>query len=135
MTAKPPGADPPPLTKSAFARRMGVRETTVRGWVADGMPVRADGKVNEAAARRWVETYLDRARRAARTEGASGGTVSDLRARKLSAEADLLEMDRRKRVGELVERAAIERAAEARGVSRKIDRRAQGADQGRYPPG
>jgi hypothetical protein len=71
---------------------------------------------------------------------------------------------RRKRAGELVERAAIERAAEAvgyilkqmspqacwkrgltrrkggpivgkrGGVSRKIDRRAQGSDQGRYPP-
>ena len=60
--------------------------------------------------------------------------MSDLRARKLSAEAELLEMDRRKRAGELVERAAIERAAEARGVSRKIDRRAQGSDRGRYPP-
>ncbi len=41
--------------------------------------------------------------------------MSDLRARKLSAEAELLEMDRRKRAGELVERAAIERAAEAVG--------------------
>jgi hypothetical protein len=38
---------------------MGVREATVRGWCADGMPVRADGKVNEAAALRWIETYLD----------------------------------------------------------------------------
>jgi hypothetical protein len=90
--------------------------------------------------------------------------VSDLRARKLSAEAELLEMDRRKRAGELVERAATKRAAEAvgyilkqmspqacwkrgltrqkggpilgkrGGVSRNIDRRAQGSDQGRYPP-
>jgi hypothetical protein len=41
--------------------------------------------------------------------------VSDLRARKLSAEAELLEMDRRKRAGELVERAATKRAAEAVG--------------------
>src|SRR5829696_1526799 len=134
MTANPPAADPSLLTKSAFARRMGVNEVTVRGWCKSGMPVHADGKINEAAAQRWVDTYLDGARRAARTEGSSGGTVSDLRARKLSAEAELLEMDRRKRAGELVERAAIERAAEARGVSRKIDRRAQGSDQGRYPP-
>jgi hypothetical protein len=138
MTAKPSVADPSLLTKTAFARRMGVNEVTVRGWCkrwcADGMPVRADGKVNEAAALRWVETYLDQARRAARTEGTSGGTVSDLRAHKLSAEARLLEMDHRKRAGELVERAAIERAAKARGVSR-IDRRAQGSDRGRYPPG
>jgi hypothetical protein len=137
MTAKPSVADPSLLTKTAFARRMGVNEVTVRGWCkrwcADGMPVRADGKVNEAAALRWVETYLDQARRAARTEGTSGGTVSDLRAHKLSAEARLLEMDHRKRAGELVERAAIERAAKARGVSR-IDRRAQGSDRGRYPP-
>src|SRR5918997_573345 len=106
MTAKPPVADPPPLTKTAFARLMEVSEVTVRGWCKSGMPVRADGKINEAAARRWVDTYLDRTRRAARTEGSSGGTVSDLRARKLSAEAELLEMSRRKRSGELVERAA-----------------------------
>jgi phage terminase Nu1 subunit (DNA packaging protein) len=115
MTSKPPAADPSPLTKTAFARLMGVREATVREWCKNGMPVRADGKVNEAAARRWVEIYLDRARRQARTEGTSGGTVSDLRARKLSAEADLLEMNRRKRAGELVERSGVERAAEARG--------------------
>ena len=80
------------------------------------MPLRPDGKVDEAAARHWVTTRLDVARRATRKEETSGGTVSDLRARKLSAEADLLEMKRRKR------------AAEARGVSRDIHRRAQGSD-------
>ena len=62
-----------------------------------------------------MTTRLDVARRATRKEETNGGTVSDLRARKLSAEADLLEMKRRKRAGELVECAAIERAAEARG--------------------
>jgi hypothetical protein len=124
MTAKPPAADPSLLTKSAFARRMGVNEVTVRGWCGwckSGMPVRADGKINEAAAQQWVDTYLDGARRAAWTERSSGGTVSDLRARKLSAEADLLEMDRRERAGELVEHAAIERAALSRGLYPQAD--------------
>jgi hypothetical protein len=79
------------------------------------MPLSPEGKVDEASARYWVETRLDGARRQARTEGTSGGTASDQRARKLSADAELLEMDRRKRADELVERAAIERAAEARG--------------------
>jgi len=94
---------------------MGAKSSTVAGWVADGRPLRPDGKVDEAAARHWVTTRLDVARRATRKEETSGGTVSDLRARKLSAEADLLEMKRRKRAGELVECAAIERAAEAQG--------------------
>src|SRR5215204_1768737 len=92
-----------PLSKSEFGRRMGAKSSTVAGWVADGRPLRPDGKVDEAAARHWVTTRLDGARRATRKEETSGGTVSDLRARKLSAEADLLEMKRRKRAGELVE--------------------------------
>jgi hypothetical protein len=51
MTSKPSVADPPPMTKSAFARRVGVSEATVRGWCANGMPLRPEGKVDEASAR------------------------------------------------------------------------------------
>jgi hypothetical protein len=110
MTSKPPVADPPPLTKSAFARRMGVSEATVREWCAHGMPLRPEGRsVRRAPAIGSRPASIRRGRRDQR------GTVSDLRARKLLAEAELLEMDRRKRADELVERAAIERAAEARG--------------------
>jgi hypothetical protein len=93
---------------------MGVSESTVRRWIKAGMPLTAAGKVDEVSAARWVENRLDAARRAARMEGDSGGRVTDLRARKLEAEAALLEMQRQRRAGELLDRKAVEETVFAR---------------------
>lgn len=105
------------ITKAEFARRQGLARSRVSQLVALGMPVTPDGRVIEAAAARWMRDNLDAHRRQARKTtlpDGQGGRVTDLRARKLQREGDILDMEARRLAGELVDRGEAERAAFSR---------------------
>lgn len=101
-----------PLTQAAFARQQGLAKSRVNQLVAEGLPLRDDGRVDPVAASAWIDANLDPDRREARKPGSSrgkAGTVADLRAKKLSSELRLLDMEAAKREGALVDRAAVDR--------------------------
>lgn len=45
------------ISKTRFASGMRVAPTQVSRWIKAGMPVRADGRLEEWRAHRWVENY------------------------------------------------------------------------------
>jgi hypothetical protein len=100
------------ISKAEFGRRINVTRQRVYQLVKEGLPVRKDGKVDFAKAKRWVAQHLDQHRREARKPGVVGSdapTTSETRSQKLAWEAQLRELEFRKRSGELVDRAATER--------------------------
>ena len=97
-----------PITKAELARRVGLTTGRISQLVREGLPVLPDGKVDPDRAERWLETALDPQRRQAAKPGKGhAGNVADLRAGKLRHEAALLDLEYRKRRGELVDRAAV----------------------------
>lgn len=110
----------PVLTKSAFAKARGVDATRVSQWVAAGLPVRRDGKIDVAAGEAWIAENLDHGRRNG-WQGDDGQqadnrpTLADARRTReqLRAERERLALDRDR--GELVPRADVRRFLEARG--------------------
>jgi hypothetical protein len=100
------------VSKAEFGRRMGVSRARVSQLVQDGLPVAADGKIDFGKGKRWVDRNLDRHRRVARKPSAfpTDASTSETRGEKLRWEAQLRELEFRKRSGDLVDRAAAERA-------------------------
>ena len=50
-------------TKTAFAARVGLTKGRISQLVAEGLPVRADGRIDVAVGLAWIEDNLDPARR------------------------------------------------------------------------
>src|SRR5690606_41665360 len=50
-------------TKTAFAARVGLTKGRISQLLAEGLPVRADGRIDVAEGLAWIETNLDPARR------------------------------------------------------------------------
>ena len=50
-------------TKAAFAARVGLTKGRISQLIAEGLPVRSDGKIDVEAALGWMEKNLDPARR------------------------------------------------------------------------
>ena len=50
-------------TKTAFAARVGLTKGRISQLVAEGLPVRSDGRIDVAEGLAWIETNLDPARR------------------------------------------------------------------------
>ena len=102
------------ISKSAFAKRVGLSPARITQLIAEGLPVEPNEKIDESKARKWIEQNLDGHRREARKPGSTGGpltgNVSQLRAAKLLREAQLLDLDLKRRQGELVDRRAAELA-------------------------
>lgn len=101
------------ITKAEFARRLGVNPSRVTQLIREGLPVEPDGKVNEAAARAWIDANLDQHRREARKPGSTGagpaGTATQLRSTHLALKARLLQLELEQRQGALVQRKAVDR--------------------------
>ncbi len=124
------------LKKGELAQRVGVSAARVSQWVAAGMPVRPDGKVELQQALDWITKNVDRtgggwpARKAANRGAAAapsaaatgnlgsavspGGAPLDpnralivARARKLLAEAKRAERAERRQAGELLEASTL----------------------------
>lgn len=71
-------------TKTAFAARVGLTKGRISQLVAEGLPVRADGRIDVAVGLAWIEDNLDPARRN------KGGPAIPARAATTLAEAKRL---------------------------------------------
>ena len=49
-------------TKTAFAARVGLTKGRISQLVAEGLPVRADGRIDVAVGLAWIENGIERAR-------------------------------------------------------------------------
>ena len=75
-------------TKTAFAARVGLTKGRISQLVAEGLPVRADGRIDVAEGLAWIETNLDPARRY------KGGAPTATTRTATLAEAKRLQRDR-----------------------------------------
>ena len=104
------------LSKTEFAKRVGLTPARISQLISEGLPVRMDGKVNTTKAEAWINDNLDPRRReaAGRPPSPVSGTIVDLRAAKLEKENALLELELRRRRSELIDRDEVEAAIFAR---------------------
>lgn len=103
-----------PVTKTRLADLLRVSKSRVSQYIADGLPVLPDGRIDPEAARAWVEARLDPARRRPETGGAglrADPGYAQSRARRAAAEAETAELDLAQRKGTLVTVVAVEQAA------------------------
>ncbi|WFU14413.1 hypothetical protein [Bradyrhizobium sp. CB3481] len=69
------------ISKAEFGRRIGVTRPRVSQLAEEGLPVRKDGKIDFAKAKRWFDRHIDQHRREARKPGVSGDALSTSEAR------------------------------------------------------
>lgn len=103
------------LTRTEFAKHVGLAKSRITQLVSEGLPIRKDGKINLDRGKRWIDNHLDPKRRQAAGRDASAtGTVAGLRADKLKRENELLDLDLMLKKGALVDRREAEAAIEGR---------------------
>jgi len=77
------------ITKAAFAKEQQVSRQAVSKWVSLGLPVTLDGQIERARAKKWLAENISRP-----DSGKSGSeSLTDARARKESALADLRQIE------------------------------------------
>ncbi|OYX78511.1 MAG: hypothetical protein B7Y77_02255 [Bradyrhizobium sp. 35-63-5] len=118
----------PQVSTKSLKQRTGLSLLTIRKALKSaGVQADSVGSVDEAAALAAIAANVDPARTAGHAVGGKGdvaeasgaatrgklGTLADAKARSEIARADKLEIENRRRAGELVERAAVERAGVA----------------------
>ena len=93
------------MTKSAFARHLGVTPARVSHYVKSGMPVTDEGRVDPVVANAWVSENIARP-----NDGGDSGASALMaaRIRSTNALANLREFDLSVKRGRYVSRAAIE---------------------------
>ncbi len=116
---------PNPVTQTAFAKAAGISQGRVSQLVAQGLPVGENGLIDEEAATSWIAANIDpdrrrdgRARKSPRRPKADDAgilsSVSRLRGHKLARQAQLLDIELRRKNGELIDKEEVERAIFAR---------------------
>lgn len=102
-------------TKTAFATRVGLTKGRISQLVAEGLPVRADGRIDVAVGLTWIEDNLDPARR-----NKGGATSAPARVSTTLAEAkrlhEIVKVQRAKLAFEKEQGLLVETAAATRTV-------------------
>src|SRR5579862_1236132 len=112
------------LTQAAFGKAVGLSQGRVSELVGEGLPTNGAGRIDLDEGRAWIAANIDpdRRRGGGREPGTArpalvpapdGGvhqTVAGLRGAKLVRESKLLDIELRRKSGELVDRAEAERA-------------------------
>jgi phage terminase Nu1 subunit (DNA packaging protein) len=106
---------PPIVTKAAFAEELGLAKSRITQLVAQGMPVTANGRIDREAALAWYRENITPHRRKAEKIAAPGAQRAELDGLKI--ERERLELARLR--GEVVDRAAVERAVFVRARSER----------------
>jgi hypothetical protein len=110
----------PNVSLTAFAKQVGLSRGRISQLVREGLPVDARGRIDPDAGRRWIAENIDPDRRRggpakpAELEDGLLGSVARLRGHKLAREAQILDLELRRKSGEVVDRAEAERAIFAR---------------------
>lgn len=72
LDANRPLGEPRSLSKSQFAKAMSITPGRVSQMVKAGLPVEADGKIDVARGRLWIQDHIDANRSAAQKQGELG---------------------------------------------------------------
>jgi transcriptional regulator with XRE-family HTH domain len=88
------------ITAALYAKCLGVSKQMVSKYVKAGMPTLPDGSIDPAAATAWRNANISRH---------DDETLTDARKRDLGLTADLKEQELRRRRGELLEKAEVEK--------------------------
>ena len=103
-------------SKTAFAARVGLTRGRVSQQIAEGLPVRADGRIDVETGFAWIENNLDPARRGKGGGGATGKSATLAEARRLheivKVQRARLAFERER--GALIDAGAAERTVFAR---------------------
>lgn len=102
-----------PVSKSTFARMIGVTKGRVSQLIAKGLPVRPDGKIDPVIGGEWIEQNLDPLRRKP-AEPEKPPPVESTRSQLETEKLRSLRLENDRREGSLVDRAAAEQAIFAR---------------------
>lgn len=100
------------VTKLDFAAEQGITPSRVSQYISKGMPVEPNGLIDRDKAHAWIEATLSPKRR--KVQGGERGQRASLAAAMDTEKLELLRLDRARRAGDLVERAAVERSVFAR---------------------
>ncbi|TAH67645.1 MAG: DNA packaging protein [Rhodopseudomonas palustris] len=99
----------PNLSKSAFARSLGLTPARVSQMIKDGLPVEPSGKINPERGRAWVRVNVDPRRSAMRPGAVVAPAVPSERDRLAREQADAVALKNAKLRGELVSAADVEK--------------------------
>lgn len=117
--------EPRSLSKSAFAKAIGVSAGRVSQMISKGLPVEADGKIDVARGRLWINLNIDVGRSLAQGQSAfefseekHRHTLTAEKTRLAKEQADAAELKNQLLRGELVKASDVEREWAA--VLRKI---------------
>lgn len=113
--AKKAAKSPAMVTRLTYAKSRGLSSGRISQLIADGLPVAKDGRLDPGAADKWIAQNIapptgpadSAAMRDARTGAMS--SFADVRRAKASVDTRLAVLELRKREGELVEKAVVER--------------------------
>ena len=118
-------SEPKSMTKSGFAKAIGVSAGRVSQLIAKGLPVEADGKIDVARGKLWISENIDIGRSVAQAQSAfqfseekNRHTLTAEKTRLMKEQADAAELRNRKLRGELVEAGEVEK--EWAGILRKV---------------
>jgi phage terminase Nu1 subunit (DNA packaging protein) len=101
------------LSSQGFAELLDVHRNTVANWISAGLPARKRGRVMEIEAVPGVLWVREQERKAYEAKLEAATSTPDIdreRCRKLMAEADIAELTRDQKRGELVSQTEAERA-------------------------
>lgn len=103
----PDAPSEPGISKSAFAERVGVSKGRVSQMVEQGLPVLPNGRIDPEAGEAWMDANLDPAKR---KRTGHGGPKAPPSVRNLVEQErlELLRMEKAKKAGQLIDRAAVE---------------------------
>jgi phage terminase Nu1 subunit (DNA packaging protein) len=114
------------LTRSQFAKRIGVHPAQAGRWIKLGMPIQPDGRIDPAEAEAWLTRSVDpgareaaQARRQAAEPEEPILDLSQARARLATAQYEFQEMKNARLRGELLPRSIVERYMAAQIASTK----------------
>jgi hypothetical protein len=98
------------VSKSAFAKEVGLAPSRITQLIADGLPVRKDGRIDLPKGKAWMETNLDRYRREARKPTVTAPkTASAARIEKLFHDSRTARLRADQLEGKMIDREAAER--------------------------
>lgn len=93
------------LTKTEFARSVGLSQGRITQLIAQGLPVQKDGRISAERGEAWIAKNLDPMRRQASQEGSD--EISKLRGQKLSIESQIAQLELERKRGELLDKATV----------------------------
>ncbi|MGV6849757.1 MAG: hypothetical protein ACWA5A_15400 [Marinibacterium sp.] len=97
--------EPTELTKTAFAKRIGLTAGRVSQMISDGLPVLTNGKVNVEADKAWIDANVNHRNSVAK---GAASELAKVKQEREEAQRDLLRLQLAEKEKRLIDRKAVE---------------------------